>query len=135
MAASTARYFGFDFFAASLILAASTVNFLFANKIDLKPQEKTITFAGDGQELLIYLVTAIVAEFTEDCIDLPALSAAYGKNKVTAGLPSGLAELTWFGDKTEQGGVAAGMYADAHAIRDIGGTQVAKDIRIWIPKG
>src|SRR5262249_61190571 len=87
----------------------------YATKLDNKPQEKTITFAGDGQEKYIYLVTAIVAEFTQDTIDLVALSAAFLKSKVTASLPTGLAELTWFGDLTEAGGAAAGRYGEAHA--------------------
>lgn len=139
MAASTRRYFGFDFYQCLLQMkvAAAIVEtpLLFANKLELKPQEKTITFAGDGQEKLVYLTTSIVAEFTQDTIDVRALSNAFLKNEVTAGLVAGDAALTWFGDLVEAGGAAAGLSAYAHAIKDVAGVQSAVNIRIWFPVG
>jgi hypothetical protein len=137
MAASTRRYFGFDFYLCNLQMkvAAAIVEtpFLFANKLDLKPQDKTITFAGDGQEKLVYLTTAIVAEFSQDTIDVRALSNAFLKTEVTAGLVAGDAALTWFGDLVEAGGAVAGLSAYAHAIKDVGGVQSAVNIRLWLP--
>ena len=139
MAASTRRYFGFDFYLCNLLMKVSAAivktPFLFANKIDLKPEQKTITFAGDGQEKLVYLTTAIVAEFTQDTIDLNALSAAFLKTEITAGLPAAASALTWFGDTVEAGGATAGLEAYAHAIKDVAGVQSAVNVYIWLPVG
>src|SRR5262249_44942286 len=55
--------------------------------------------------------------------------------KVTASLPTGLAELTWFGDLTEAGGAAAGLYGEANAIKNVAGAESTVKIRIWLPLG
>lgn len=139
MAPPTGRYKIYDFYKAALQMNVATVltetTFLYANKLDLKPQEKTITFAGDGKETLVYLTTSIVLEFTQDCIDLAALAAAFAKNKVTTSIPAGLAELTWFGDLTEAGGVSAGFYGEAFAQKDVAGVQSIVKVRLWFPLG
>ncbi len=139
MAPPTGRYKIYDFYKAVLQMNVATVltetTFLYANKLDLKPQEKTITFAGDGKETYVYLTTAITVEFSQDCVDLAALAAAFSKSKVTASIPSGLAELTWFGDLVEAAGVNAGFYGEANAQKDVAGVLSIVKIRVWFPLG
>ena len=139
MAASTRRYYGFNLTAAAFQRdvsgTATDVALLYANKVELQPDEETITFEGDGQTKNIYITKGLTVQYTPDVIDLAALSTMFGKNEITASLPTGLAALTWMLDQTEAGGVAAGFWADAQAIKNVAGVESAVSIRIWVPLG
>lgn len=139
MTASTRRYFGFNLYAAAfqrnVASVVTDVNLLFANKVAIKPSEKTITFEGDGQEKNLYFMTGMTVEYTPDVIDLAALATLFSKSEVTSGLPSGHAAGTWMGESTETAGVSAGFWADANAIKDVAGVQSAVNVRLWIPLG
>lgn len=139
MAASTASYFGFNFVDAKLQYdvagTLTEVDVLFANTMSISPEEENIQFDGDGQRKILYVLTGMTIELSPDALNVAAASVLFGKNEVTASIPTGLAALTWFGDVVEAGGKSVGFWAEGSAIKSVAGVESTVGVRLWVPLG
>lgn len=133
------NYYGYELYDGKLLIPGSPsiveVDLLYANKIEFAPDRTELTFEGDAASRKVFITSGLTANISPDCIDIAALEAAFDKTAVTAGLPSGIARATYFGDLAESKGVTAGMYGRAFAIKEDNGAEDVVDIEIRVFKG
>lgn len=143
MAASTARYFFYDFTYAALQTsdgggtpAIVTTQLLYPNKVTPNTNEIDIKFEGGGQVRHVYLNNEFSVEIAQDCLDINALSIIYAKNKSTTltGTPFST-EFTPMGDVVEGSGVSCGAIFKAPAIKNVAGVESVVTLMLWVPIG
>ncbi len=109
----------------------------FPEKLDLKPDDETITWQGGGQKRSVYITTGLTAELAPDCLNLAAASVVFSKSVATSNLPGGATSMLWFGENSDTTGVAAGLWAEGSAIKKDLTTLIETrvDIGVWLPLG
>jgi hypothetical protein len=120
MAASTARlrFLGVEhaaFLKAPVPPAIVEHDIHFINTVGFDTQTTDIAFEGDNQSVRKTFLTGITVNITADTYDLAAITGAFGKDVVTAGLPTGVDERVYFGDSVEAAGVKCGFTAQVLA--------------------
>jgi len=107
----------------------------FTNKVDLKPDDATITFEGDGQTKKVFITTGLTVECSPDSLNVAAMASLFSKSTVTTGLPASYTSGVWFGEATQTAGKTAGFWVEANAIKVLSGVESQVTIRIWVPLG
>lgn len=92
------------------------------NNIGFDVQQQDIAFEGDNISKRKFFLNGIVVNLAGDAWDLRAVSNAFGKNEVTAGLPAGVAGRTYFGDSVETAGVKVGFVSEVYGENTVDGT-------------
>ncbi len=105
----------------------------FIREVAFDTQVQDITFEGDNQAVRKYMLNGITAVLRSDTWDLQAISAAFGKNEVTAGLPDGVTGRTYFGDAAEAAGVRCGLAVEVMAENIA--TNANERLRLVVPVG
>lgn len=104
--------------AAVLLDDAGTVtehDLHFINNVGFDIQQQDITFEGDQQAVRKYFFNGIVINVACDTYDVKAVSEAFNKQEITAGLPTGVTGRIYFGDEVETAGVKVGFLAQVKA--------------------
>lgn len=141
MAATTGRYFFYDFTSAVIqksdgagTPAIVSTSLLYPNKITPNSNEVDILFEGGGQRRHVYLNNEFSVEIDQDCLDAASLSAIFGKNKSTTltGTPFAT-EYTPYGDTTEGSGVSVGGVFTCPAVKNVSGVETVVNLILWVP--
>jgi hypothetical protein len=142
MTMATGNYFAYEFTDAKIQVsdgevtpAIVEVDLLYANTIEISLEETTYTFEGDGQQRQFFATRGMTLQIRPDCLTLAAAETIFGKTAVTAGLPTGMDRLLWFGDAEESKGVSAGFVGRAIATKNDAGVETTMEIALWVPLG
>jgi hypothetical protein len=137
-----AYYFGFEFIEARIQTSDGEVSpaivetvIPWPNAIEVTTEEANYTFEGGGQQRVFYGTRGMSLQFRPDVLTIEDIATIFGKTVVTAGLPTGLDRLYWFGDVDERKGVAAGFIGKAYATKNDAGVETTCTIWLWIPAG
>lgn len=87
----------------------------FINNVGFDIQQQDITFEGDQQAVRKYFFNGIVINVACDTYDVKAVSEAFNKQEITAGLPAGVTGRVYFGDEVETAGIKVGFLAQVKA--------------------
>lgn len=87
----------------------------FINNVSFDTQTTDINFEGDNQTVRKVFLNGFTATIVADTYDLSAISSAFAKEEITAGLPSGVDGRVYFGDSGESAGVKCGFLAQVKA--------------------
>lgn len=103
----------------------------FINNVGFDVQQQDVAFEGDQQAVRKFFLNGVVINVACDTYDVAAISEAFDKDVVTAGLPSGIAGRVYFGDNTETAGVKCGLLAQIKAENLT--TQLIETLRFVAP--
>lgn len=87
----------------------------FINNVTFDTQTSDINFEGDNQTVRKVFLNGFTATIVADTYDLSAISSAFDKQEITAGLPAGVDGRVYFGDSGESAGVKCGFLAQVKA--------------------
>jgi hypothetical protein len=135
MPASTAKFriLGIDHAAIQKDVAGTLTEYdmHFINNVTFDVQQQDVAFEGDNQTVRKFFMNGITATAACDTYDLAAISNAFGKTEVTAGVPDGVDGRTYFGDSVETAGVKCGLVAQVYAENLT--TQLIETLRFVLP--
>lgn len=136
MALSTARYriLGVEHAAIQKVVTAAVVEYdiEMINNVGFDVQQQDITFEGDNVSIRKFFLNGIVINIGADVFDLAAISAAFGKQEITTGLPDGIDGRVYFGTTEETAGVRVGFMTEVQAENTVSG--VTEVVRITMPR-
>jgi hypothetical protein len=139
MAAPAMYYYAFNFTDAKLQYnvagTLTEVDILYANKLDIKTDDDTITFEGDGSKRNIYITSGLTVTLSPDAIPVAALGAIFGMTEITTGVPNSGTHLNWFLTTGQAAGVSAGIRAVGSAIKSVAGVETTINLNLWVPLG
>ena len=138
MTASTARYQHSGFFYAALqtnvASVLTTTELFYPNKVEPDTNTVDVVFEGGDARRHVYYAAEYTLTIDQDCFDLNALSAVFGKNKSTSTSNTPYTtEFTWMGEPAEARGASVGFVGKAHAIKNVAGTETSVDLVLWVP--
>lgn len=113
--------------------AIQKIPLLFVSEVTPTPRAKDVTFEGNNNEDKRANLTAYDVIIKMDYFNLQAASQAFKKNKITTGLPTGVAWRIYFGAASEVSGAACGLEMDIVMRNET--TKANESFRLTYPVG